>query len=229
MTTPSSDAVERPRGLHATLTWEPYLHVGDGYKAHGFRRSDDAGYALPVYDPASLKPTGEWWATWAHPMMCGRPGWHHHALGAYSSANAAAMAFDSVYELERLAGNTDRCKDAQSNRAEPSEAVVERAARWLYTWTGGVGFDALRPDDKEHWLSHSRKMLAALRAMPACSGCEVLREALEHARQAIESLDDDALGRSDPNGEVEPWPLKLELLAAIDAALSTGQGKGEGE
>ena len=88
-------------GLHVTLKWEPYLHVGDGYKVVGYRREDGAGYVLPLAN-------GEWWATWAHPMMCGRPGWHHHALGNYPSQTSAAFAFDTVFDLERIAGNKDR-------------------------------------------------------------------------------------------------------------------------
>lgn len=51
---------------------------------------------------------------------------------------------------------------------------------------------------------------------------EELRKALEHARGAIASLDDDDLGWSQPpHDEIEPWPLKAELLHTIDAALST--------
>lgn len=46
-----------------------------------------------------------------------------------------------------------------------------------------------------------------------------MREALEHARGAVASLDDDALGWSEPpHDEIEPWPLKDELLHMIDEA-----------
>lgn len=101
------------KALHATLEWEPYSDcgIGDGVGREGFRRADGAGFVLPERD-------GRWWATWAHPMLSGRPGWHHHALGSYADAQLAAMAFDKVYDLERIAGNTDRCPDA----------IVENAA-----------------------------------------------------------------------------------------------------
>lgn len=101
---------EKPfKALHDALEWRPFLHVGDGYKAIGYRREDSIGYAIPNVDHSTLQADGSWWATWAHPMMCGRPGWRHHALGSYASREAAAMAFDKVYDLERIAGNVDRC------------------------------------------------------------------------------------------------------------------------
>lgn len=103
------------KGLHATHLWQPFLHVGDGYKAVGYRRADGAGYILPEFDEGAWALNGRWWATWAHPMKGGRPGWHHHAFGTYSSAQAAAFAFDTVYELERIAGNTDRCPKAKES------------------------------------------------------------------------------------------------------------------
>jgi hypothetical protein len=90
------------RGLHAIHTWEPYPHTEPGEPRRGaFRRSDGAGYVIEQED-------GRWWTTWAHPMLCGRPGWHHHAFGTYTTATTGAMAFDQVYELERLQGNKDR-------------------------------------------------------------------------------------------------------------------------
>jgi hypothetical protein len=102
-------------GLHPTHQWEPYLYVGDGYKAHGFRRADGAGYVIPVFDDGEWKMTDRWWVTFAHPMMCGRPGWHHHAFGTYSSAKAGAFAFDKVYALECAVGNTDRMTRADAS------------------------------------------------------------------------------------------------------------------
>lgn len=99
--TDAKKPAEPIKGLHATLRWEPYLHVGDGERAWGYQRGDGAGYVIPQSD-------GTWWVTWAHPMLCGRPGWHHHAFGAYVDAKAGAMAFDIVFELERLAGNDAR-------------------------------------------------------------------------------------------------------------------------
>jgi hypothetical protein len=109
-----NDIIECPKGLHGSLTWEPYLHVGDGYKANGFRRSDGAGYVLPIFDEREWKMTDRWWVTWAHPMMCGRPGWHHHAFGTYASADAGAIAFDEVYSLELESGNSDRCPELRN-------------------------------------------------------------------------------------------------------------------
>jgi hypothetical protein len=51
-----------------------------------------------------------------------------------------------------------------------------------------------------------------------------LREALKDARDAIETLDDDALGEAitgyDRHGNPEGYPLRNELLAKIEAALS---------
>lgn len=85
------------KALHKEFIWEPYKDV----RFEGFRRSDGMGYVL--------KEDEHWWATWAHDMLCGKPGWHHHAFGSYASAMAAAMAFDTVYDLERITGNKDRC------------------------------------------------------------------------------------------------------------------------
>jgi Lar family restriction alleviation protein len=57
-----------------------------------------------------------------------------------------------------------------------------------------------------------------------------LREALEDARTAIASLDEDALGMGSQvvdfhDGREEPYPLRDELLARIDTALSRNQGR----
>jgi hypothetical protein len=102
------------RAFHAEHGWEPYVYVGDGYKVMAFRRADKAGHVVPSQD-------GErWWPSWSHPYLCGRAGWHHNAFGAYSSKESAAMAFDQVYDLERIAGNLDRMtrEDADLIRAE---------------------------------------------------------------------------------------------------------------
>jgi len=112
----SVETAEAVKGLHATHTWEPYsdwdLH-GEGGKRHGYRRSDGMGYVLPEGD--------RWWVTWHHDLVNG-PGWHHHALGSYVSANAGAMTFDIVYELERLAGNRDRMSGADAIAAAARSA-----------------------------------------------------------------------------------------------------------
>ena len=85
-------------------TWEPYTHGYDnGQKVEGFRLSNGRGYVLPTEKGDS------WWVTWAHPMLCGRPGWHHHAFGSYASASAGMLAFEEVYALEYATGNSDRC------------------------------------------------------------------------------------------------------------------------
>ena len=44
-------------------------------------------------------------------------------------------------------------------------------------------------------------------------------EALVEARKAISSLDEGALGYASTAGDVQPWPLRDELLAHIEAAL----------
>jgi hypothetical protein len=98
------------------------LHVGDGYKSVGYRRADGAGYVLPEFSDKKWALTGRWWTTWAHPLMCERPGWHHHAFGTYSSAQAAAFAFDAVYELERIAGNADRCRELRISALNAAES-----------------------------------------------------------------------------------------------------------
>ena len=45
-----------------------------------------------------------------------------------------------------------------------------------------------------------------------------LLEALEDARGAIDSLEDDALGRTEVKGRYS-WPIKAELLSKIDRAM----------
>lgn len=93
--------------------WRPFVDSGngDGLKTIGFRRADDAGFVLPA-------DGGRWWAAWTHPTSS-QGGWHHHALGTYASAKAAAFAFDSVYALEAAVGNTARVTraDAQGTSA----------------------------------------------------------------------------------------------------------------
>jgi len=101
-------------GLHATLIWEPYVYIGDGFKLDAYRRLDGMGYVIPCCDRDG-NLNGYWWTCWAHPMLFGKPGWAHHAFGQYSDATAAAMAFDKVYDLERIAGNVDRCPELKQS------------------------------------------------------------------------------------------------------------------
>jgi len=96
--------------------WEPYLMLGDGFKALGYRRSDGAGYVLPVIDNSTFEPRDCWYVVWSHPGLGGRPGWHHNAFGTYATANCGALAFDTVYALERYAGNKVRCPDSPTER-----------------------------------------------------------------------------------------------------------------
>jgi hypothetical protein len=84
--------------------WEPYFHgYGDGRQVNGWRLSNGLGYVLPSPDSEL------WWVTWAHPDLCGRPGWHHHAFGTYATAECGQLAFEEVYALECIAGNSARC------------------------------------------------------------------------------------------------------------------------
>ena len=110
-------------GLHATLVWQPkWHHEEGGIRVICYCRSDGMGWVIPSGD--------RWWVTWAHPMLCGRPGWHHHAFGTYVSAVAGAMAFDQVYDLERIAGNYDRCPELKHvSNAEPSLTTALAASR----------------------------------------------------------------------------------------------------
>jgi hypothetical protein len=57
---------------------------------------------------------------------------------------------------------------------------------------------------------------------------ERLREALAHARGAIASMPEDALGWHEPQHEEDViWPLRDELLHMIDAALAQTQSQAQ--
>lgn len=66
---------------------------------------------------------------------------------------------------------------------------------------------------------------AVCKALEASGHAELL-EALRHARGAIASLPEDALGFNEPLHEEDViWPLRDELLHAIDAVLNKYGGE----
>lgn len=63
---------------------------------------------------------------------------------------------------------------------------------------------------------------------PEAAQVEMLREALSDARQAIDTLDEDAFGLViDRNTGSPLYPIRDELLAKIDAALAHSHPSGE--
>lgn len=150
------------------------------------------------------------------------------------SPEITRLRADSIYQAKLLVGlrdnlinirdeledEGDRVFFGSTNHADDFREIVES----LDGFKWGLILDNTKGRDLYAEMRELRDTLKSLEAER-----DRLREALGHAREAIGSLDEDALGFgqlpfTSPDDEGGRYPLRDELLSAIDAALNhTGE------
>lgn len=126
-----------------------------------------------------------------------------------------AGAYDGMYSFNAVL-------EALAPHPTPASDVVERVAKHLEQEAFTL----------EAMVTERRTLAADIRFGAATAAIAVQggwREALQDARNAIASLPEDALGMAAcvvdfHDGREEPYPIRDELLAKIDAALEQQEG-----